>query len=1466
MADGVGFQMTTQEAKIRTTAGTEVSTKFASGTNYKIAFVVSGKGGNRLLQLYVNGILSGSVRFASTDSMIQQTPANIRVLSDDADVELRNLRIYDRAISDDEELSNYIVDRKTSDEMVVLFQSNAVMNDEGTDIDIDRLRAQGKGVMRIVGDIDLLNQTNNKKFEISVDIYFYSPYGKKYDFVIKQCGLRIQGTSSTTYPRKNYRIYMSRSEKYGTQLFVDGVLQEGFRYSFKPGARPVDIFCIKADFSDSSSTHNTGAVRIVNDVFKRCGWLTPPQAAYKGEYDVRIGVDGFPIDCFYDENGDGNNAYLGKYNFNNEKSGSAIVYGFEDIEGFNDEATLAGERNKCVCLEFLNNSEPICLFGTADLARFDEALEFRFKADQTWATADAEDKAAVQRMWQWIYSCKGNPNKFQNEYQDYFINEAPFAWYLITDYFMGVDSRAKNMMLVTWDGLHWMFIPYDMDTLFGVRNDSYLKYDYTITHETFDDSIGSYAFAGHDSILWDLVRACPEKLREVAENIRSNMSLEYVLKVFNEEEMGNWCERIYNKDGIFKYVTPLIEGVKTTTGTMTYDYLYALQGSRYAHRCYTIQNRFALLDSQYVCGTYRKDSFGCYFGYKFGSDNRKIKITSSERYFFGYGYTSGTPHQSAVLAADKGAQVQLTLDTDLIVNDPQYIYGASRIMELDLTDVSHAILQTLNLSSLTALRTLDISCAGTQTTLNKLIVDGCRNLRSIDMGGLQSPQLTSMDLSANTKLESFLASDTVLTGVTFAKGSPLTKAVLPATLQTIDLRYLSKLQMGGLTLEGTDNVTRLVVDSCPGIDWTQLMAKCSNVKYLRITGINEEGDGSLLRQYMEMGGVDEDGGNVDTCRLVGSYLLTQYIDDVEFQKYRQHYPELNIMQPPYTMVEFDDSVPDDANISNLDNETGYKYGNAYQPSGHIKSYLSQRHRVLAKVTKKATQRSVNMAGIDTVVNNLDGEMTYYPLHDDNSNYYGDAKSVRDCSAAKLDSTEGDIMMLEPHHWFKGVNDYLHKKHYICISVNRTAPSVSADTVQMTIDEIKKTKGGWREGYRLTANKPTLSESYVADSNYVVIKVDVEGYSRVRFPTVPGTNMICSLFLAEDGSVISNVIVPTINLSFERGQYIISDIPDGAKTLCATVNKTTPGEKVVLSNSDKIEDMEPDWVEIDEYLCAVVGSTVVGDKLRACVSGGSTTANMAWSDFHYYSTQRGMQQIDFGMHSDIANLFYMKYGRRNSQEQCGAGSHTSARTTGGTMSHGMTDTIGYDAAKAVNASVTNSIVDYGVHQFAWYLEGDEESGATTVKQVNNICCCGYEDIYGHKHDMVDNCDMPNDNEHSGMLRIFMPDGSIRYIKVSSFNDSWITNVYHAQYGDVIAAGSASGSASTYYGDKYWVSGSAGRVLYRGCYYASAYGGVSCTNAIYDASYASSYVGSRLAFRGKIVKASSVARYKAISETA
>ena len=90
--------------------------------------------------------------------------------------------------------------------------------------------------------------------------------------------------------------------------------------------------------------------------------------------------------------------------------------------------------------------------------------------------------------------------------------------------------------------------------------------------------------------------------------------------------------------------------------------------------------------------------------------------------------------------------------------------------------------------------------------------------------------------------------------------------------------------------------------------------------------------------------------------------------------------------------------------------------------------------------------------------------------------------------------------------------------------------------------------------------------------------------------------------------------------------------------------------------------------------------------------------------------------------------------------------------------------------------------------------------------------------------------------------------------------------HGKYMDMIPVGNLNGSSSTYYTDMYWISTATVRVVYRGCHYAGAYGGVSYANASNDASNSNAHVGSRLAFRGKIVRAQSVAAYKAIREVA
>ena len=962
-----------------------------------------------------------------------------------------------------------------------------------------------------------------------------------------------------------------------------------------------------------------------------------------------------------------------------------------------------------------------------------------------------------------------------------------------------------------------------MDTLFGVRNDSVLKYEYTITHASFDDSIGSYAFAGHDSVLWELVRSCPDKLREVAETLRSNMSLEYVLQVFNEEQMGNWCERIYNKDSEYKYILPLTEGVTTSSGTSYYNYLYALQGSRYAHRTYTIQNRFALLDSQYVAGTYRRDSFAAYFGYKFGNDNRKVRITASERYYYGYGYTSGTPHQSAVLAETAGSVVELTMDTDLIVNDPQYFYGASRIRGLDLTDVSHAIVGTLNLNNCTALRDLNISCEAGQTTLNALLVGNCRNLRKLDISGLKSSSFTGMDLSSNAKLETFLAGDTSLTGVTFAGGAPLAVCVLPATLQTLELRYLNKLTNAGLQLEGTANITRLVIDNCSLIDWNTLLQQCSATSYLRITGIDIDGNGNLLRRLMTMGGVDEDGGNVQTCRLVGTYRLTQSMSDEEYAATCAHFPELNIIQPQFVGIKIDQTVGDGEKITNLDNSTGYDYNTEFTPSSHILEVLAKRPCVLAKKT-------------------AEGEMTCYPLHDENRNKYADSENVENATDAVLTGSEGEVYVYEPHYWYKGVTDVLNQCLYGFISSNEDAPAAAGYTsVKFTREELDVTEG---IGIRKNTDYTTIEEAKNEYESGSFALVDVRDYKQVRFPGLAST-LYGAVFIDDTGKIVSRVSVSNAN-GFINGMYLFCAVPVGATKLAFTFLNSATFDFVLLTTSESVEAIEPDWVEHTECLGGAYEAYLIDDVLRS-VSGVSSVGTISQAQAIKYAQNRGkgFQLFDWEMHKDVGNLHFFKYGNTDSQGVCGYGTNNYQKVTGLTNALGIRDTVSYYKEKGGSNPQAEGAYRDGVN----------------YQSVNVL---GYENFQGNKAEWLQYVTV-NKTAADGRWFITMPDGTERVVQgITVYNaDIYPTHMVWGRYMDLIAA-KEGGSTSSHWFDRFYVGTGLSRVVYRSFNYAYALGGVSCASASYDSSSTNASIGVRLAFRGIIRWAGSVAAFKAINQ--
>ena len=1485
--DGTGFVITAQEARMQTKGKSSLSMKMASGEVYEVMFVSFPKSASgsseyeklntEMVYLYINGIMSGSVQRSASDSIYQSDPQFVTMGADGATLDVYLLRAYNTYLSDSQVLDCYMIDQDSVDDMFALYESNNVIDDNGN-VTVDSV-PDGMRYIIITGRQDngvptvlqaAVNNDKDPKYDVD-EMLCVVKGNQSLNFKCVGGCIRLQGTSSLAYPIKNYRIYFKNASKVAGDLYlgcdeqgVGGELQEEAKYSFRQAgtsnkaAAPVDCFCLKADFAESSSSHNTGMAKIVQNILTAAGELTPAQAHCSGEYgyDVRTTIDGEPCYLFYRGTLDETPQFLGKFNFNNDKSTEA-VFGFCDIPGYHDQSWVADKFsgvNPTECWEFLNNDYPMGMFldddfdtkGDDGTPNWLKVFEARFPDDDD---INAEYEAGTRKpkylepLVKWVKSTQNDGGKFKAELADWFDVDYLCDYYMFTEIMGCVDQRVKNMMMGFWydpekDKVLAYMIFYDCDTILGVRNDGRLKYSWDVDENTVDPELSTeektvYAYAGHDSVLWKNLREqFPEELQAAYRRIRERMSNSTIFKMFDDEQSAKFCERIYNLDALNKYVEPKTLGVEVNQdGSVTnvkYSYLEAMQGSRKSHRHWWITNRMGLFDARYSTGQYTATDISFKGNSAAGAT---VKATPLRDFYFEFRREGDTMvHQKVT----KDVEWSYTYNQMANIGTIFHLYGGEWMKKLDLS--AWGGFTDMSLPTLPVLEELILGSSAKTYALTELVL-GTKipMLRKLEV--VNYTNLPSLDLSGCNRLEEVNASGcTKMSTITFAEGALINKLHLPENFQTLVLRSMQYIEWDAITFDAKNNLTGLWIENCALIDgkkvFDEMFALKGALKYVRITGINLEGDGSDLKVWYDsgIGGIDAQGITTNTrCKLVGNYKLTKYLDEEVYAKYAERFDELNIRQPQYTMIEFDDTVPDDANISNLDNETGYKFGNTYQTSAHISVIRRNRHRVLGKLKSE-------------------GKMVICQLHDEDSNYYADAEVAASGTPAKLDSTEGDVYIYEPHYWYKGINDYLNNKKYSCFSSNEEMPDRPECKV-IGYDEIESEKNV-REGYKLTVGRQHLDDAYSQDSNYLVCKVNVFGYKKVRFPTVLGTSMIGSCFTDSGKNVVKDVFVDSLNNRFVNGMYIICDVPEGATELNFTIHKYAEFDCVVLSNSDKIEDMEPEWVEHEPCLVAVFEACTIGSKLYSAATGNASVGSLTQSDFIYYAKQRGLQLIDWEMHKDIANLFFAFYGRRDSQDQCGYGQSTEQRNIGTTALLGMQDTISYNS-------------DGGAHQTsnAWYVRPNED-GKNVYSLIYNTNCMGYENLYGDKYEWLSGVSLPNTNaQEQYKLLIEMPDGSTRKVK-SGTVDGYCTGMYHQKYMDIVGVHSQKGSSTTYYCDIFTPSGTATRVVCRSVSNSHAYGGVSYALCGYDSSSTNTNIGSRLAFRGEIEEAESVTAFKAI----
>lgn len=868
--DGAGIKITASNIIVTTEAGKTIKVSYNSEEFVKFDVVINRREGSTnkgLLFIYTNGNLSAAVNVIASD-YIRSNEQLTFAATDKAKLDIKQIRIYNVPLNSDQVLNNYILYQDSTSNMTKLYDKNNILSSDGTTFDTEKLAAQCP-VMIITGNIPVLENTSNKKEQIIVDVNYINMQDPTKSFTMKGAAMRPQGTSSMSYPKKNFRLYTNQVDD--TEVYdYQGNKVEDKLYAFKDNAQPVDVWCLKADYAESSGTHNTGIARLWNKVMYDAvidgehKLRTKAQVAalsnnYK--YDVRTTVDGFPINLFYKLDDDSELVFIGKYNFNNDKS-TESVYGFRDIPGF--------DNSKVECWEVLNNGDPIALFKTVD--NFDKAWDTAFEGRYPDGNTEVSN---LKNFCTWVTGSNGKLTSFKRDKWEHLDVYKVAAYYVYLMRFGAVDQTVKNAMLTTEDGQHYFYINYDNDTVNGLVNTGNLEAPWDVDRNTKGVD-GAYIYAGNECVLWNMLEQDDEFMAIVQKvDIALYIAgLKYadVIDMFDNKQAGAWSQRVYNYDATYKYLNPY-----TRNGV---NNLFMLQGSRSTHRKFWLQRRFNLYDSKFVSGAFKSNVFEI----KFINDtpaNQSFSITAANKLYYGYGINE--------LVTESGIELlngeSHTFSTPRVLNlgDPVRIYGVTELDTIDVSACANRINQ-LSVSSNTNCNNFTKLICGSTTNNNEVVseISGIKklvNLKTLDLTNYRG--FTSLDLTGLYSIETLKINGTNISNVEFDEGSQISTIEFSQKFNALNFHNLPNLTVSGLKYLNYENIASINITDCPNLttskdivnSWLAYHTSFTNKNNIVLDNINWK---CTAAEIIKLGEIKTAGG---TLSLKGKITLDSVTDE-----------------------------------------------------------------------------------------------------------------------------------------------------------------------------------------------------------------------------------------------------------------------------------------------------------------------------------------------------------------------------------------------------------------------------------------------------------------------------------------------------------------------------------------------------------------------------------------------------------
>ena len=192
----------------------------------------------RYIMTWLDGVPSGVSIYASNDSFTNNE--YITIGSDDCDVCIYLIKVYERHLSDEEHLSNFIADSSNAKDMLDRFKRNDILDDRG---EISYLKLAKANPNCLVHLYEMDHISTHKKTDI-VDGCSYIQYHGSDEAILtaENVTVKVQGTSSAKYGTSAFNLDMKFNDGFD---LADGTHIK--KWSMTENAIPVNYFNYKVN-------------------------------------------------------------------------------------------------------------------------------------------------------------------------------------------------------------------------------------------------------------------------------------------------------------------------------------------------------------------------------------------------------------------------------------------------------------------------------------------------------------------------------------------------------------------------------------------------------------------------------------------------------------------------------------------------------------------------------------------------------------------------------------------------------------------------------------------------------------------------------------------------------------------------------------------------------------------------------------------------------------------------------------------------------------------------------------------------------------------------------------------------------------------------------------------------------------------------------------------------------------------